>query len=325
MKLGFGCVNLGSAGIAQSTSEQVRLVRSAIDRGVTTFDTADAYGNGTSERLLGRAIAGRRDQVTLATKGGYRFRARSAPEQWARARVAALLRLRDRRRPATTERDWSARSASGGYIAQDFSAAHLRTAIEASLRRLGTDHLDVFHLHGPDRVDDDVLAQLDDLRQAGTIRAFGIGAESLSSAQAWLQVPQIDQLFIPFGILDPDGAGLIQAAAESGRPVWVRGVLGGGVLTAAARDLDEVAGHPKRATVTGLSSIAEEAGLGLDELAVRWLNRQPGIDTVVVGIGSAGHLDRNTALFDLPALDDDVTAAIDDCLLTTLPEAGRRP
>lgn len=327
MRLAFGCVNLGSAGAGGSAADQVRLVRSAIDQGVTTFDTADAYGNGTSERLLGKAIEGRRDGLTLATKGGYRFRDRSPIEQWARARagttIGRLRSMRDRRSQPTAGRDWSARSASGGYTDQDFSPAHLRSAVEASLRRLGTDHIDLYHLHGPDRVHDDLLAELDDLRQTGTIGGFGIGAESLTSAAAWLPVPQVANLFLPFGILDPEGTALIGAAAERDCGVWIRGVLGGGVLSAAARSLDEIAGHPKRATVTELVAIADGAGLGVDELAIRWLHHQPGVETVVVGIGSTDHLERNLALFQRGPLDDEVATAVDRCLATTLPADDR--
>lgn len=323
MRLAVGCVNLGSAGSGHSSADQVRLIRSAIDRGVTTFDTADAYGNGTSERLLGKAVQGRRDEVVLASKGGYRFRDRTPIEQWARARVGATVRRLRHRSEQVTARDWSARSASGGYTEQDFSPGHLRSAIEASLRRLGTDHIDLYHLHGPDQVDDEVLAELDDLRQAGTIGGFGIGAESLGSAEAWLRVPQVDNLFIPFGILDPDGSGLIDTAAKRGCGVWIRGVLGGGVLSAAARSIDEIAGHPKQTTVTELVAVAKRAGVGVDELAIRWLHHQPDVETVVVGIGSTGHLERNLALFGRGPLDDEVAEAIDRCLATTLPVDDR--
>src|SRR4051812_9318058 len=81
VRLGFGCVNLGSAGGGRSVRSDVRLVREALDLGVRTFDTADAYGKGTSERILGRALRGRRDDAFVATKGGYLFRERTGPEQ----------------------------------------------------------------------------------------------------------------------------------------------------------------------------------------------------------------------------------------------------
>ena len=72
------------AGSGRTVTDDVRLVRASIDLGVTVFDTADAYGSGASERVLGRGLKGRRDEVVIATKGGFVFRDRSQAERWAR-------------------------------------------------------------------------------------------------------------------------------------------------------------------------------------------------------------------------------------------------
>src|SRR5262245_56844856 len=92
MRLGFGCVGLGSAGGGRAIGADVRLVQEAIDRGLSGFDTAAAYGAGASERVLGDALRRRRDEVVVATKGGYVFRERAAPEQAARRVAASVLR-----------------------------------------------------------------------------------------------------------------------------------------------------------------------------------------------------------------------------------------
>src|SRR4051794_41601541 len=89
-RIGLGCVGLGS-GADRRVADDVRLVRAAIDLGVTTFDTADVYGGGASEHVLGRAIGQRRDEVVVATKGGFVFRARPPVEQWARRRAKTLV------------------------------------------------------------------------------------------------------------------------------------------------------------------------------------------------------------------------------------------
>ncbi len=322
--LGFGCVNLGSATSTASAAEQVRLVRAAVDRGVTAFDTADAYGNGASERILGRALGRRRHEVTISTKGGYVFRSRSGLEQRARRLAWRLVELRRRRAATPTDSATPAAGTTpaaggGSYTEQDFTPAHLRAAVEASLRRLGTDHLDVYQLHGPDHVHDDLLAQLDDLRQAGTIGAFGIGAESLGSAQDWLDVPEIGLVFVAYGLLDPEAAtSIFPRAVADGRLVWARGVLGGGVLAAAERDPAQIAGHWKYPAIVELQALASEAGMGLDELAVGWARRDPAIDTIVLGMGSTGHLDRNVELFARDPLDDDLVARVDHTLARTL-------
>src|SRR5215204_1923491 len=125
MRLGFGCVNLGTVSGGRSWRADVRLVQEAVDRGVLVFDTADAYGNGASERIIGRALGPRRDRVQLATKGGYLFRERSRPEVAARQVVKAV---RDRLRPPAEP----AFGAGSTDAAQDLTAGHLRSALEAS-------------------------------------------------------------------------------------------------------------------------------------------------------------------------------------------------
>src|SRR5262245_60342488 len=138
MQMGFGCSRLGSASASIGRRAAIRLVHEAVDEGVVLFDTADAYGAGASERLLGTALRGRRADVVIATKGGYRFRARSSVEQVARRSLHAVTRLAPR---AHAQQPALAPTAST-YRSQDFSPAVLRRQVEASLRRLRTDHVD---------------------------------------------------------------------------------------------------------------------------------------------------------------------------------------
>ena len=142
--VGVGCNAFG----ARIDADQVQaVVDAALDRGVTFFDTADVYGLGASEELLGRALAGRRDEAVVATKFGMDMQGRNGDDGGRRG-----------------------------------TAAYVRTAVEASLRRLGTDHLDLYQLHTPDPSTplDETLEALDDLVRAGTVRAIGS-----SNLQAW--------------------------------------------------------------------------------------------------------------------------------------------
>src|SRR5215469_6424914 len=150
-ELGLGCVNLGSLG-----SAGVSLAQHALDLGVSFFDTADAYGNGQSERTLGRALRKRRHEACIATKAGYLFRDRSVTTRFARGIASPFLQAANRRRSSTFQRT------EGGpaYRNQDFSPSYLRGALERSLRRLGTDYVDLYQLHGPGAVDDDALAMM---------------------------------------------------------------------------------------------------------------------------------------------------------------------
>ena len=148
--LGLGCWAIGGpftsngrpAGWGEvDDDESIRAIRHALDLGVTLFDTADVYGCGHSERVLGRALAGRRDEVVIVTKVGNLF-------------------------------DEQTRTAGG----TDLSPAYLRRACDASLRRLGTDRIDVYLIHGGLGAPEDVPAVvevLEELVAAGKLRWYG--------------------------------------------------------------------------------------------------------------------------------------------------------
>ena len=124
----------------------LHLLKRAFDLGVTFYDTADVYGDGKGETLLADALGSRRDEIAIATKFGYDFY------------TSPGLQPGQRERP------------------HDWSPAYIRKACEESLRRLKTDHIDLYQLHNP-RVDalarDDTFAALEELKAAGKIRAYG--------------------------------------------------------------------------------------------------------------------------------------------------------
>ncbi len=311
MRIGCGCVKLGSASSSASWGDHVRLVRGAVDAGVTVFDTADAYSSGVSELVLGAALRDRRHDVTIATKVGYVFRPRTRAEQQLRrlaSRVSTRFnRSRSESGPSTSE------PSSSGYSQQQFNPDHIGRALRASLDRLGTDYIDVYQLHGPAGVLDDALGALVAARDAGLVRSIGVGAESLESAIAWSAVPEIDVVQLPFGVLDPEAASSLFGSERISpdRQFWVRGVLGGGVLAAAMGDPAQIHTHPKRQLVLDLIAIADSAGMQLDELAVRWVGGHQDVDTMLVGISSPAHLARIVELGDLPPLPTDVADAVD--------------
>ncbi|MEG8036825.1 aldo/keto reductase [Sphingomonas sp. LR61] len=141
--VGLGCNNFGRPGTASESQEGTdAVVRAALDAGVTLFDTADIYGGrpGMSEEMLGRSIAGRRDEIVLATKFGMDMQGANGP-------------------------DWGVRG----------SRRYVRLAVESSLRRLGTDWIDLYQMHRPDDVTpiEETLSVLDDLVREGKIRYIG--------------------------------------------------------------------------------------------------------------------------------------------------------
>ncbi|MEA4914370.1 MAG: aldo/keto reductase [Christensenella sp.] len=122
-------------------AESIRAIRRAVELGVTLFDTADAYGTGHSEEVLGKALKDMRHEVVIATKGGFTY---------------------DREKRALTGQDWS--------------PAYIRRALEASLSRLGTDYVDLYQLHTgfiPDEAVEPVFFEMERMKQAGMLLAYG--------------------------------------------------------------------------------------------------------------------------------------------------------
>lgn len=312
-RIGCGCAQLGSATNRAPARSQIRLVHQAIDMGCTVFDTSDAYGAGSSERMLGRAIRGRRDEVTIATKGGYVVRERSAVEQRLRrgaAKVRTALPRRDV--PPTGGRSYDPLGTdAGARMAQDFSPAHLVTAVEGSLRRLIVDHIDVYQLHGASTCSDDAMAALLALRDAGKIGAIGLGAETYAAVEASMQVPELDLVQLPFGLLDPEPLeGLFDHLGRAGRTVWIRGVLGGGLFARAMTSLDLVRDHPKSARIRAFQRLAQQYGMPLDELAIRWACSVASPNVLLVGMSSESHLARNLAHARAAPLPGDLSVAV---------------
>ncbi len=320
-RIGLGCVKLGSmAGGGERSG--LRLVHQAYDLGVRVFDTADAYGSGASERVLGRALRGRREHVVIATKGGYRFAERGAAELAARrlaAPVARRLRSRSGGGGGGGDGGGGATAAGRSYTDKDFSVAYLRGAVTASLRRLGTDHIDLYQLHGaPVAVATDELRSLmSQLVAGGTIGGFGVALESLDDAAAWLEVPGLASVQLPFGILDPEaGAHLVDDAAGRGVRVIARGIFAAGLLEAddatAERQL-RPAQIPLRAR---LRDAAAHHGVAPLALAAWYVTGRPGIDTALIGMSSSTHLRANLAHLGAArppdGLVDEVRAALQD-------------
>lgn len=156
-EVGFGLWTVSTGWWGNYTDESaVALMHEAFDLGVTLFDAADTYGNGRSEELIAKAFGDKRDKIVIATKVGYDF-----------------VHHGDERRG---QRE----------IPQNFRPEAIRAATDAALKRLSTDHIDLLQLHNirMDQVDDDDLwATLEDLRQEGKVRQYGV---ALGPAIGWL-------------------------------------------------------------------------------------------------------------------------------------------
>ncbi|MXP64661.1 aldo/keto reductase [Roseomonas sp. M0104] len=229
--IGLGCSRLGSTlgGCTDAAAE--RLVRHALESGVTLFDTADIYGQGESERLIGAALRGRREEAVIVTKAGQRF----TPAQRMAALAKAPLRQLARRLPGLKEAIASRRAAP---LPRDYSPAHLQRAIEGSLRRLQVERVDLFLLHSPsaavvERAEFSGL--LNRLVQEGKLRAWGVSCDDAECVRAALRLPAVAALQVPLELaeaLRPE----MEAAARQGVGLMLREIFAGRPATAAARE-----------------------------------------------------------------------------------------
>lgn len=279
----------GSTGNAPD--ESARIIHKAIDAGINLIDTADRYGD--SEEVVGKALAGRRDEVVLATKAGMPMG--EGPNE---------------------------RGASRRWIT---------TAVENSLRRLGTDHIDVYQLHRPDPDTEleETLSVLTDLVRAGKVRAIGSSttpASTLVQAQwvaerAGLQRFRTEQP--PYSVLNRGiEREVLPVAQEYGMGVLVWGPFGQGLLTGRVRRGGEnglrrapfsrhLTDERRIDVVEQLVPLAREAGLPLTHLAMAFAVAHPGVTAALLGPRTMEHLDDLLAGADVE-LSDDLLDRIDE-------------
>jgi aryl-alcohol dehydrogenase-like predicted oxidoreductase len=239
--LGMGCARLGAFWQRRSPTAGLRALREAADAGITFFDTADSYARGISERLVGRALAGR--QVVVCTKVGYL------------------------KTPAAKA---AARPHGGGT--QCFAPEYVRLAAERSLRRLGTDTLDVLLLHSPPRAVIERAAFLDAagrLREQGKVRAFGVSCDAPADALAALALPEVEVLEIAYNErVAVEAKPVLEDASRRGVAVIARSVFG------------------DRTLLAGSSS----------EACLRFALGAPGIAVALAGMSRPEHVRANVAL-----------------------------
>jgi aryl-alcohol dehydrogenase-like predicted oxidoreductase len=194
--IGLGCSRIGSFSNSLSHSDIQRLLGAALEAGVTIFDTSDVYGQGDSERELGRCLAGhRRAQAIVVTKGGKLFSNKMRLLRPFKPLLKPLLSRGGRK--VVTER-------RSDEISEDFSPAHITRAVEGSLKRLRTDRLDGFLLHSPKSaaLQPELWDTLRRLRDAGKIDRYGVSCDTIDVLQASLKSPDTALLELPFDVLE---------------------------------------------------------------------------------------------------------------------------
>lgn len=268
--------------MARSESDaatRIRLVQTAVDAGITTIDTAPLYEFGDSERWVGRAIAGRRDEVVLCSKVGLR---------WDDEHGDILFSFPD------SNGRWTS-------VRKDSRPASIRSEVDESLRRLGVDHLDLLQVHHPDRLVPiaDTVGTLAEIVRAGKARAIGVSNYSLAQAQQ----AQVALGGLPLASVQPSYS-LLDLRVEQALLPWARAEnvavlayspLAEGLLAGKYQydrptsDDGNPRLHPKnlrrirQAVADSLEPIASGRRVSMAAVALAWLLAEPGLTAVITG------------------------------------------
>ncbi|HEV2075485.1 MAG TPA: aldo/keto reductase [Thermoleophilaceae bacterium] len=300
-EIAFGTWALGSDWWGD-TDDPDRLIGRALELGVTFFDTGDAYGQGRNEEIVGRALArADRDSIQVSTKFGYVL-------------------------------DSERRAHSEGERPQDFSPEHARAALEASLRRLGVDHVDLYQLHNP-RMDavrrDDLFAELETLRGEGKLRAYGV---ALGPAIGWreegleaLRRQGVPALQTVYNLLEQEpGSDFLAAAEDTGAGIMARVPTSSGLLEDRYTPETTFSGndhrrHRKREwLLEGLQKVERLRFLALPgertmtQAALKFILAQPAITCVVPTVTTVAELEEFAGTAGAPDLTEEELARVDE-------------
>ncbi len=260
-----------------SEAESIRTIHRALDLGVTHLDTAEIYGPYGNEELVGRAMKGRRDEVVLATKFGF------------------------------------VSHAGGGAGVLDSSPANIRTAVEGSLKRLGTDHIDLYYQHRVDPTTpiEDTVGALAELVAEGKVRHIGLSEAGLATIRRAHGVHPITALQTEYSLWtrDPE-AELLPLLRELGIGFVPYSPLGHGFLTGKIRSPEQLADDDWRKTnprfagenfqrnlriVDEVEAVASEAGATPAQVALAWLLAQGDDIAPIPGTKRVSRVEENTA------------------------------
>jgi len=288
--IGYGCMGLSQSYLPVPTAaEGVSLIRDAVDRGVTFFDTAEVYGPFSNERIVGEALAPVRERVVIATKFGFAF------------------------------------GDDGKQTGLSSRPEHVKAAVEGSLLRLGVDHIDLLYQHrvDPDVPIEDTAGAVRELIEAGKVGHFGLSeaapgtirrahaVQAVTALQSeyslWWRAPEAEILptlselgigFVPFS---PLGKGFLTGSIDSTTSFDVGDVRNG------IPRFDTEARAANQALVDLLAKIARQVGATPAQVALAWLLAQQPWVVPIPGTRKLARLEENLAASDLELTSDDLT------------------
>jgi aryl-alcohol dehydrogenase-like predicted oxidoreductase len=293
--IGLGCMGMSSAYGERDDAESTRTLHRALDLGVNHLDTADIYGMGDNEQLVGKVVAQRRDEVVLATKFGNRPREDAA---------------------------------AGGGLRIDTSAAWVRQACDASLRRLGIDTIDLYYAHrrNPETPIEETVGAMAELVAAGKVRHLGLSEVSPATLRAAHAVHPIAAVQLEYSLFTRDvvEGEMLATCRELGIAVVAYSPVGRGLLTGTVTSRAELSANDYRQTaprfadenlarnlplVDAVRAVADEIGCTAAQAAIAWVLAQGDDVLPIPGTKRVRYLEEDVAAADL-ALSEDQLARL---------------
>jgi aryl-alcohol dehydrogenase-like predicted oxidoreductase len=284
---------LGAAGWGDiDDKNSIKTIRKAVDLGVTLIDTAPIYGMGHSEEVVGKAVAGMRDKVVIATKCG-------------------LV------------------SGEGNKVERVLTAESIRKEVDVSLKRLDTDYIDIYILHWPDvnTPVEESLGEMERLQRAGKIKHIGVSNFDRELLERSMKATKIACIQPQLSLLSQESLDLIEFAGDNGIGVLTYGSLAAGMLTGKVKEIPKFEKHDIRANfypfykepmfskalklIEVLRNISRDHSMPVSSVAINWIIQQPGVTSALTGATMPDQIAEN-ALAGSWNLSPDELALIDE-------------
>lgn len=259
-EVGLGCMSLGT-----EYDKAESIIESAIDQGITYFDTADIYDKGINEKIVGKALKKyqNRDDIVIGTKVGNHLK-------------------------------------DDGSTFWDPSKKYIKSAVKDSLKNLGLDELDLYQLHGGTIDDplDETISAFDELKQEGIVRAYGISSIRPNVIRYYLEHSQIETLMSQFNLIDNRPEDLVDEVNANNVKILARGPVFKGLLTAnSSKALDNkfnegIFDYTYQELGETIASVKEVEN-NLTALTFKYLKSQAALGSIILGASSPAQLEEN--------------------------------